>query len=51
MSVARTWRFWLTFVVGAVVIPLASVALAQGLDNASRVETLEKQLAVQKAAI
>jgi hypothetical protein len=38
-------------VVGAVVIPLASVALAHGLDNASRVETLEKLFAVHEAAI
>jgi len=50
MSVIKTWQFWLSLI-GTVVIPLASVALAYGLDNASKSEVLEEQLAIQKDAI
>ena len=51
MTIVKTWKFWMTFVVGAVVIPLASVALSFALDNASKSATLEEQLAIQKAEI
>jgi hypothetical protein len=51
MSRKRAWQFWVTLIVGMVVIPLASVALSYGLGNSSRARALEEELATQRTAM
>lgn len=46
----RSPRFWM-FLIGAVVIPLAGVALDHALDNASRATQMENELNTQRDAI
>lgn len=50
MNTVKPWQFWLTLIVGMILIPLAGVLLHRELDNASRADELETQLAIQNTA-